>query len=129
MAIDHVYAPEQMQECFDLLSPSNYWLLFADVPTGADYGVQLCKAMRLGAVDGYSNATFRPDSPVNLAESSKILAQVFGLSVVESGDTEWYQPYTDALSVSGVNIRKLGHLDEPLTYNQAAELLSQLSKG
>ena len=39
-------------ECYGRLSPSDYTLLFADVPTDHVYGLHLCAAIRYGMVDG-----------------------------------------------------------------------------
>lgn len=112
--------------CFALLSPSNYRLLFADVPKTASYGPALCAAMRDGYVSGYRDATFRPDQPINVAEASKILAKAFGLSS-DNADAKvlWYAPYVNALKARGI-IAKDVRLSDPLTGNQMAEMLAKI---
>jgi len=90
-------------DCFDQLSPSNYRLLFTDVPKDATYGPSLCAAMIMGLVSGYDDVTFRPSQPINIAEASKILAKAAGLATDPmSPRTVWYEPYVKALVKRGI---------------------------
>ncbi|MDD5026393.1 MAG: S-layer homology domain-containing protein [Candidatus Peribacteraceae bacterium] len=89
--------------CFDQLSPSDYHLLFTDVPKDATYGPSLCAAMIMGLVNGYGDVTFRPSQPINIAEASKIIAKAAGLATDPmSPRTVWYDPYVKALVKRGM---------------------------
>ncbi|MFA7682291.1 MAG: S-layer homology domain-containing protein [Candidatus Peribacteraceae bacterium] len=96
--IQELYPEGIPTACFEQLSPSRYWLLFSDVPTDAPYGPQLCAAMIAGLVDGYSDATFRPNASINYAEASKILAKAFALASDPTDPTvAWYAPFVKAM--------------------------------
>lgn len=128
IAINTRFSVEDMRACFLELSPSQYWLLFADVPVGSDYSVQLCTAMQLGAVDGYSNGMFHPEKEVNLAEASKMIAQAFSLKVNIDPNSRalWYVSYVNALKAAGVDVYKYGKINGPVTYETITKIVNQL---
>ena len=130
IAMNTHYGIMDMRTCFLDLSPSSYWLLFADVPVGADYGVQLCTAMQLGSVDGYANGMFQPDKEVNLAEASKMLAQAFGLDVQLKGSEKllWYVPYVNALQAEGVNMYSHGKMSDTVSYEKIIKIVDSLQR-
>ena len=115
--------------CFEQLSPSNYWLLFRDVPKEANYGPQLCAAMIMGFVNGYPDVSFRPLRPINFAEASKILAKAHGLASDSSDPTvEWYTPYVEAMRAHNA-LPADAELDDYVTPNAMAFMVGRLARG
>jgi hypothetical protein len=54
-------------------------------------------------IDGYEDASFRPDAPVNVAEAAKIMTRALGIDVAPQGRGEpWYMPYLQALAMRNV---------------------------
>jgi len=113
-------------ECFEQLSPSNYYLLFSDVPKGADYSAHLCAAMIMGLVSGYPDITFHPNRPINYAEASKILTKAFGIaSDALDPNIEWYTPYVEAMQAHNALPTGIA-LDDPVTPGMMSYMIAQL---
>ncbi len=114
--INELYTAEIESNCFRNLAPSlpvSYTHLFRDVPNTHERATKICLAMHVGLVNGDSDARFRPDDAITIAEASKILAKAYGLvypsKVVTT--TPWYWSSMEALRLrsaiaSGVNPSK-----------------------
>ena len=114
------------ERCFPHLSPSDYSLLFPDVPKDATYGVELCTAMEAGFISGYTDGTFRPEQPITVAEASKFLAKLFDLaSDPLDPATPWSAPFVSALK-SNRALPPSSVLNSPLTRVQLSDMLDVL---
>ncbi len=114
-------------ECFEKLSPSNYRLLFTDVAVESSFSPNLCRAMRLGLIKGYSDGSFHPYKPINIAEAAKILAKVYGIAPDPTGPSvQWYEPYVKALNERGAIPAK--PLDSSLTVQDFAMMTVRLGR-
>ena len=114
-------------ECFEQLSPSNYHLLFRDVPTGANYSAHLCTAMTMGLVSGYKDITFRPNQPINYAEASKILTKAFGMANdALDPSVEWYTPYVEVMRSFDALPAGIS-LDSPVTPGMMSFMIAKLT--
>lgn len=92
-----------------------------EVKTPQWYARTTCSAEELGIVNGYSDGTFRPDQPVNLAEALKMTLRSFQIGVATASGA-WYEPYLDAARARGILmslLQKPGHL---LTRGEMASL-------
>lgn len=67
---------------------------FSDVDASQWYAPYLRKALSLGVVEGYPDATFKPTQTVNLVENLKILINAKGINVMNLDVPS--NPYTDA---------------------------------
>lgn len=66
--------------------------IFSDVEDDAWFAPYIYYAADQGWVSGYADQTFKPASPINAAEASKIILKSRGIST--SGDEEvWYRPF------------------------------------
>ncbi|EKD63751.1 MAG: amidase [uncultured bacterium] len=75
---------------------------FADVEAGSWYEKYIVYAAESGFVDGYADATYKPDQNVNRVEFLKILTRIYGIDLSDYAvtgiytDTDalvWYAPY------------------------------------
>ena len=60
------------------------------------YAKYVCTAHDLNIVDGYSDGTFKPANPINLAEALKVLLETYQISTCKSCYELWYEPYYEA---------------------------------
>ena len=78
----------------------NYLMQFSDVPEGQYYAIPVAWASSVGIVEGYEDATFRPESPITREQLAAILyryARYKGLDISVRGDMG---RFPDAVSVS-----------------------------
>lgn len=61
---------------------------FPDVEIGSWYESYVCDAAAMRYVNGYSDGTFRPDTPVNRVEALKMITQVFNIPVEEVTESD-----------------------------------------
>ncbi len=103
---------------------------FTDVDSGAWYAPYLCFGL-YGVIQGYPDKTFRPQNPVNIAEASKIMANVF--PTTGDGDVgdwlKWYAPYLHYLSAYGAIPTTVSSSDHKVTRGEMAEMVYRLLAG
>lgn len=114
----------------------DYLVLFGDVPDSEWFFEFVMGAYEAGIVSGDSNGKFRPEDPINLAESLKIIAEAFGVDVpAVAGDAAvfadvsadaWYADY--ALYAKNKNILMMDDYGEvnagdPMTRGRFAEIM------
>jgi len=88
---------------------------FPDVEIGSWYESFVCDAAAMKYVAGYSDGTFRPDTPVNRVEALKMITQLFNISVenisdanrdiikfVDVSTSAWYTQYLITAYVTGI---------------------------
>ena len=81
-------------------SPAALPAAFTDVPEGQYYAIPVAWASSVGIVEGYEDATFRPESPITREQLAAILyryARYKGLDISVRGDLG---RFPDAVSVS-----------------------------
>ncbi len=104
--INELYSGEIEDNCFRNLAPSlpvSYTHLFRDVANTHDRATKICLGMHVGLVNGDSDARFRPDDAITIAEASKILAKAYGLVYPPKTvtTTPWYWSSMEALRLRG----------------------------
>lgn len=82
-------------------------LPFADVASSAWYRGEVEQAWKMGLVNGKSENTYEPNSPVTVAETVALAVRLhtvftLGDSVAENADGAWYDPYIEAALRSGI---------------------------
>jgi|GEM_PF-6834212 len=87
---------------------------FADVPASAPYCAAIQEMKKLGVFKGYDDGTFRPTTPINRAETVKVILLALKYNVPTTGwwfdsagfkdvnSTAWYTPYLAAARLYGV---------------------------
>jgi hypothetical protein len=75
---------------------------FKDVDAESWYALYVSIAEKLGAIEGYSDGTFRPEQPVTAAEALKIAYRVLQIPTVDPQGTEWHARYTEHASANGI---------------------------
>jgi S-layer homology domain len=81
---------------------------FRDVLSGQWYTKFVLKAAKLGIISGYKDGSFKPASPVNVAEFLKMLTLAFDLptnlaySYTDVLATDWFAPYAGAAEKYGL---------------------------
>ena len=88
---------------------------FPDVEIGSWYEPFVCDAAAMKYVAGYSDGTFRPDTPVNRVEALKMITQLFNISVEDISDANrdiikfvdvstsaWYTQYLITAYITGI---------------------------
>lgn len=100
---------------------------FSDVETGQWFSSYVCFAVQQGYVNGYSDGTFRPGNQVNVAETVKVLAEFYGLSVgqVQRGQL-WFDPYVQALAVESALPGTLSEPTDLIKRGELAEMIYRL---
>lgn len=128
MIVKKLFTEEEMKDCFQRLSPSIYQLLFIDVSVHESYANELCMAMRYGLVRGYQDGYFRPNQPINFAESSKVITRAFSLSPAAGHNnfSPWYKGYVEALESRGAIPRSVRSFDQKMTYLVAEEIIDRI---
>ncbi|HUS15261.1 MAG TPA: S-layer homology domain-containing protein, partial [Chloroflexia bacterium] len=58
---------------------------FSDVPPGSTFYPWISDLVRLGAISGYSDCTFRPFSTITRGQAAKVMVLGFGLAINTSG--------------------------------------------
>ena len=98
---------------------------FPDVPADAWFSPYVCRAKDDGVVEGNPDGLFHPERPVNYAEATKILAELFDLDLPEPPENErwaWYRAYMLAAEEKGVGLPSSIEPDHELTRGQMARL-------
>ncbi len=88
--------------------PTVYCAGFKDVKTDSQYCNAIVEMKNLGIFEGYSDNTFRPNTPINRAETVKVVMHALKYNVPKTGwyfnsagfkdvySGEWYTPYLAA---------------------------------
>ncbi|PIR54528.1 hypothetical protein COU75_00410 [Candidatus Peregrinibacteria bacterium CG10_big_fil_rev_8_21_14_0_10_42_8] len=88
---------------------------FPDVEIGSWYESFVCDAAAMRYVNGYTDGTFRPDTPVNRVEALKMITQVFNIPVEDVTESDrdlvkfvdvsvsaWYTQYLITAYLKGI---------------------------
>lgn len=134
LIVEKMYNQAELDRCFwDIASkfPPGFSLVFTDVNVNDRFAKQICVAMRDGIVRGYVDGSFRPDRPVNAAESAKILSRAYSLAPYAHLDTvaPWYEAHVKALASRNAIPESITRLDQQVNGAQAQEMLARLAEG
>lgn len=101
---------------------------FADleVKTPQWYAVYVCAAYELGIISGYPDGTFRPDTPVNLAEALKMSMLTFGMTGTPVPYGAWYETYLQMARDLNILLPLLKNPSHFLTRGEMASLTQVL---
>ena len=129
--INALFPGKASEKCFGRLvykENPDYRLLFADMNIAHPMAKEVCMAMRAGLVRGYDDGTFRPDSPINFAEASKLLSRVFAFSPYPNNNPKvtWYLPYVEALADRNVIPQTIMSFTSQLTVADMREILERI---
>lgn len=102
---------------------------FSDVKMSDWFGPYIFTAYNDGIIAGYSDGTFRPASQINFAESTKIIANAFGLTKVQDDSEVWYKGYVDALAAKNAIPVSVPSFNANLTRGDMAEIVFRLMSG
>jgi len=103
---------------------------FTDVATDAWYAPYICSAKDSGAVQGYSDSSFKPEQEITVVEAAKLIVSILGLDLTSPiQGIEWYSPALETLSALGAFPDTLHALNEPITRAEAAEMLWRIQTG
>ncbi len=118
-------APGERERC--VLDPEMI-PLFTDIPdpTIAWYGPFVCAAKRLGFVGGYPDGNFRPGNRVTIAETAKIVTQVFGIEPTSPVDEPWYAGPLIALNERQLLPETFNAPEQFTTRGELAEMLYRI---
>ncbi len=94
---------------------------FPDVRSGDWFASYVCTAKRLGIIQGNPDGLFHPERPVNLAEATKILVNIYGYKTVDLPAAPWYAKYENAANDHNVLIYGLT-ISTVLTRGQMARI-------
>lgn len=134
LVVEKMYNQAELDRCFwDIASkfPPGFSLVFTDVNVNDRFAKQICVAMRDGIIRGYVDGSFRPDRPVNAAESAKILSRAYSLAPYAHLDTvaPWYEAHVKALASRNAIPESITRLDQQVNGAQAQEMLTRLAEG
>jgi len=99
---------------------------FSDIDEEAWYAAYVCAAKRRDIISGYPDGTFKPDTPVNMAEAIKIILRSQGESVEEPKGANWFEPYTSAFDDDDILARHSYLPWQALTRERAADLIMRV---
>lgn len=124
---------EVIQTCLTTIVPPEKLaeIALSDADYGSWYGKELCALQMAGVIEGYPDNTFRPLEGVNLAETSKILANAYTLTPIqlptfERESWQWYLPYARMLAGGKVLPPTLRGFAYPVTRGELAVMLHRL---
>jgi S-layer homology domain len=106
-----LYGTEHDATCFmDIVYnvPAEYGKLFADVQKTDTNADTICMGMRAGYINGHHDGTFRPASPVNVAEASQMIGKAYDLYMpsLQPVKGPWYGQALEAVRAHGVVSRQ-----------------------
>ncbi|HLC75527.1 MAG TPA: S-layer homology domain-containing protein [Candidatus Peribacterales bacterium] len=131
---NRVFSDEFIEGCFENISfpyPSEYSLLFDDMPKEGEDAKRVCAALMAGVVHGYDNTTFRPDQIINFAEAAKITTRAYDVSFLpyRGEGKEWFKLYVTSLAENGGIPLSIKKFDSQVTRAEAAEILYRADAG
>ena len=91
----------------------------------------VCVGVKAGLINGYPDGTFKPASPINFAEASKIIVKaLFTDSDFEASHTEtWYAEYVFQLTSNNAVPLSIRSPDQLITRGEMAEMIYRLKAG
>lgn len=98
---------------------------FSDIDASSWYARYVCMAKVHGMIDGYPDGSFKPEATINVAESSKILAQAYEKPVTHDASV-WYKGYVMALIDSRAMPNDVSSVGALLSRGQMAEMVFRL---
>ncbi len=133
LIVEKLYTPVQIETCFwDIASslPPHFTLVFTDVHVNDAYAKHICVAMRDGLIRGYADGSFRPDRPINVAESAKILSRAFVLAPYAEHDQRsvWYRAHIEALATQNSIPLSIKKIDQVVTAAEANDMIARLAE-
>ncbi|MBI5414190.1 beta-propeller domain-containing protein [Candidatus Peregrinibacteria bacterium] len=102
---------------------------FSDVKGNDWSAAVVCSAVKQGIIDGYPDGSFRPQTPINYAEASKIISKIEKLQVPENAGKEWFSGYISVLHRERVAPQGMKNGWENLKRSGIAEIMWGLKTG
>lgn len=100
---------------------------FKDVKTQW-FAPYVCKAASLGFVEGYDGEYFDPARDINLAEASKMIAEVLNIETDDTKSDVWYHKYISALGNKGAIPSEISSFDQKISRGEMAEMIWRLKE-
>lgn len=125
IVISSLYDEEEINTC------SYESQSYPDVDMDSWYAPFVCVATREGIVAGYPDGTFRPSDYINFAESSKIIANSFGLEFKQSDESEdlWYANFVGSLEANSAIPSTIDSPGVDLTRGDMSEIVYRIKAG
>ncbi len=99
---------------------------FTDTIPNEWYNQYVCFAKAEGIIEGYEDGTFRPESPINLVEATKIAMETFGFAY--PGSKPWYQGLVEEAADRDFIPSDFTSFDQKVNRGQMAELITRILK-
>lgn len=87
----------------------------------------VCKAKELKYVDGYKDGSFKPSQEVTFSEASKMIANIYKLTVDDSKTEAWYQKYVFALEKANAIPASVTSFSKTLSRGEMADMIYRIS--
>lgn len=131
LLVEKLYTQVQIDTCFwDIASslPPNFTLVYTDVHVNDAYAKHICVALRDGLAKGYADGSFRPDRPINFAESAKMISKAMSLAPYADADQRsvWYRRHVQALADRHAIPLSITKVDQIVTVAEANEIVGRL---
>ncbi len=117
----------------------NITSLFSDVSPKEWFAPYICTAQKSGIIHGYSDKTFKPNKPINVAESAKIITLAHNLPDIHtieqnihkySNNPQWFTKYIIALrNENAIDPFHIPNENEKLSRGQMADIVWRLITG
>ncbi|MFC1748056.1 beta-propeller domain-containing protein [Pseudomonadota bacterium] len=120
------YDPNNDFSAEDIYSSAG--LSFSDIENNAWYIPYLRKAVEANVIDGYPDGTFKPGDNINFAESSKIIANSFGLDLGTEDPEIWYRRYVEGLEGEQAIPMSVEYFDEEVSRDEMAEMVFRITE-
>jgi LPXTG-site transpeptidase (sortase) family protein len=110
---------------------------FFDVKNEEWFAPYVALAYQNGIAQGYSDGSFRPSTPINMAEGLKMILEAYGIDVSRAryvehpllliGRDDWFTPYFEySYNHNLINREKFYHPAQGMTRGEFAEVLFRL---
>ncbi|MCA9385052.1 S-layer homology domain-containing protein [Candidatus Dojkabacteria bacterium] len=101
--------------------------VFNDIQADHLFANYLCYAKEMDIVGGYTDGNFYPDNPITVGEASKIIANAYGLTDLDSGpEGDIFKPFIDALVEQNAIPETVIDIDDILTRGEMAAFVYYL---
>lgn len=104
--------------------------VFSDVPQDEWYTDLICNARKSGIIQGYPDASFRPNAPISFAEASKIIALTQKVDINLKDTGVWYQKFVDGLvREKSVPVELASYPEKKFTRGEMADITWSIVTG
>lgn len=100
---------------------------FTDISSNKWYADYICVLGEYSLIDGYPDGTFRPEEPINLAETLKIILGIFKIDY-DAETTPWYKGIIDTASTGNFIPLDFTSFNQNVTRGQMTDITTRVKK-